>query len=109
MINIGLHPYFSFACGLPFIALYCWLLKERNASRIRKSRYWLVAWLGALFVLTTGAKLMMPVLDMLLSGIGLGDEQLVPFLLGGMMLVVLVMYARIMFKLRRDVRQLRKG
>lgn len=109
MINIGLHPYLSFVCGLPFIALYCWLLKERNAARIRKSRYWLIGWLGALLILSTGAKLMMPVLDMLLSGTGLGDEQLVPFLLGGMMLVMLVMYARIMYKLRREVRQLRKG
>jgi uncharacterized membrane protein YhaH (DUF805 family) len=97
MINIGLHPTLSFVCGIPFIALYCWMLTDRISSRIRRSRYWPVGWLGALMILSTGGKLMLPVLN----GLPIDDNVAVPVLFGLVMLAILVLSVNNIYQLRK--------
>jgi hypothetical protein len=105
----GLHPHVNFACGVPLLALYCWMLTERVSSRIRNSSYWFFGWLGALLILSTGGRLVLPVFNMLLDGTGMKDEQIVPWMLTAMILVIAVMYARILYKLHREAQPYRQG
>ncbi|BDD79787.1 hypothetical protein [Burkholderia phage FLC9] len=102
MINLtGANIWVLFVIGLAFMGVYCWMLTDRVSTRIRNSKAWFLGWLGGLFILSTGAKLMMPVLDMLLSKTGMHDEDIIPYLFGLMMIVVLASIAIQLYKFRR--------
>lgn len=106
MINLnGANIWVLFVIGLGFMGVYCWMLTDRISTRIRTSKLWALGWLGGLFILSTGAKLMMPVLDMLLSKTGAQDEDMIPWLFGLMIVLCVAVVAFQLYKLRR----LRKG
>lgn len=89
MINVGLHPVFSFGLGVVLLGCALWMLSDRISTRIRKSRYWVVGWLGYLMTLSLAAKLMLP----LYAQAGIDDEHAVPVLF----VVVIVVTALALF------------
>lgn len=102
MINVsGVNQYLLFVVGLMLVVVYCWMLTERVSSRIRNSKVWYLGWLGGLLLLSQGIKLMSPVINMLLDGRGVNDEQVVPYLLVGSILLCAIVYAFQMYRFRR--------
>jgi len=90
----------SFFLGVVvFIAAFS-MLRDKTASRIRNSRFWLVGALGYIFLLSIGAKLVFP----LYAEANIDDEKAVPFLFGGMVLLVLGTWCHAMYKLRKQMR-----
>lgn len=104
MISLnGTNIYAMFAVGSVFMGFYFWMLA--NYQRILASNFKHVAWIGGLLILTTGAKLMMPVLSLILDGAGIHDEEIIPWMFGVMIVLCVTVIAFQLYKLRR----LRKG
>lgn len=95
----------SFIVGIPVLGIALWMLSPSVSARIRRSRYWFFGWLAYLFLLSLGARLMIPLSDQA----DISDDVAVPVLLGTVMLVLLTMYLWTTWKLRRATRQATTG
>lgn len=71
-----MNTYLNLLGGLVCLALAVWLLQERNASRIRRSRYWFIGWAGYMLAILGAFNCLAPFLP------EMDDATFVPAFLG---------------------------
>lgn len=98
MIDITSHPYLYFVLGLAILIGALSMLREKAASRIRNSRYWLIAFIGFPLLLGNAFKLMLPVLDPILPNVS--EDVAIPVMFGVIFVLMLLAYARAMWQIR---------
>lgn len=86
----------KFVLGVVLLIGMLNLLREKNASRIRKSRYWPVAFLGWPLGLSVVFGLTAPVLN----GLPINDDVAVPVLFVGMIVAIIVVFSYQMYRIR---------
>lgn len=96
-----MYSILSFGLGVILLGVYFWMLSDRISKRIRNSQYWFIGWLGALLILSMGAKLVMPILN----GLPINDDVAIPVMFVTIFFVTGVMYLVKMYQLRRQIKQ----
>lgn len=104
MIDLsGIGIYAQFVIGLSLAMVYFYMLSDGVYQKIAASRYWAIGWIGALLIFAASASLLMPFIDAILTGVGLSakdDDAIIPYMIGGVFILVIVCYARTMWMLR---------
>lgn len=89
----------SFILGIPVVVAIAYMFSNEVSTRIRNSQYWFVGWMTYMFLIVLAFRLMVPLYEQ--AGFNDGYVTIGVFLVAALM--VLLLYVRVIYKVRKEM------